>query len=781
MRVAFFVAVVLLLGSSGVVLASSPHAHGDPCDAYGDCVSSSISYLRSNPDDSLYLGDEFVMSLQVTPGRGGTACGSGCSESWSGSLSGVSWSYDESALNANTSGASSSFIVVANSTNGYAISAVVAFVVSITVCTTGSNGMTTCSHASAASSVTVSEEVQVRALVLTVQTHLVNVTDETTGFVLRNPDGSFYRNDSFCVGWNASFEFSAVRTDIGINVTSLTPPSLRVLNYTSDSLGRTGSFCYDVRTNAGYGPYNATLAVRALDWQGVSMGLKESSQPFVVVRYDPQFTSYAYMMYGNSTAPSSLERPWVLLVRYDGNLPGYSYARDNNTRPFNGSSNLAERAYFDDFRFSSLSYEPFTSGDGVFEFHSLNSTGTLEFNWLDTKDSAPLFFGNRIEKYVFNVTASSVAPLLSQGYVYQNVNMVGCWQHENVCDLSQNYSLVPFLWNGRLSIVSVDSSGNLMQSTPITLTIQNPAPLDTWLTSNFERVFGDDPQALGAFEADLYPTSQTMTITGEGRLSVILNQTSLVPPLISITAGGASLSGDFTFTPVLVNGTIASVPNSLNGTVLHANATIPLWAYNMVHGSLAYLPIATAVGSPSTFLELVNSSGWVAGNVTAPQTPSAFASQQYGFWPMGDNLTLYVNTQGGGVNLLGTQKLGPDEYQATFYIEPSSGGISSIQLVEGNMTLAPQSTLNASAYSSPLPQALSGLYSVTFSPTGQDTKVIFTNVWGATTTLDLGAAATPSPLVNLIPATTATAFGVAMIMWLIVSGVLKTRKAGVHE
>ncbi|MDA4131685.1 MAG: hypothetical protein OK454_00970 [Thaumarchaeota archaeon] len=536
-----------------------------------------------------------------------------------------------------------------------------------------------------------------------------------------------------------------------------------------------------MRKDAAYDPYNATLAVRALDWQGVSMGLKESSQPFAVVRYDPTFTSYAYMMYGNSTSPSSLERPWVLLVRYDGNLPGYSYAGDNNTHPFNGSSTLAERAYFDDFRFSTISYQPFTSASGVFEFHSLNTTGNLDYNWLDMKGSAPLYYGNRIEKYVFNVTASSLAPLLSEGYVYQNVTMFGCWQHESVCDLNQDYWLVPFLWNGRLNTISVDSNGNAIPSTPISLTIHNPAPLDTSLISNFERVFGDDHQALRAFETDLYPTNETMTIGGEGRLGVILNQTSLVPPLISITAGGDSLSGNFTFTPILVNGTIASVSNSLNGTTLNANATIPLWSYNMVQGSLAYLPIATTVGSPSTFLELLNSSGWVAGNATAPQTPSAFASQQYGFWPMGENVTLYVNTQGGGVNLLGTQKLGLDEYQATFYIEPWSGGISSIQLVEGNETLAPQSTLNASAYPSPMPRALTGLYSVTFSPTGQDTKVIFTNVWGATTTLDLGEAATPSPLINLIPATTATVFGVALILWLIVSGVLKTRRAGAHE
>ena len=210
--------------------------------------------------------------------------------------------------------------------------------------------------------------------------------------------------------------------------------------------------------------------------------------------------------------------PGSCLVRYDGNVPGYSYAGDNNTRPFNGSSTLAERAYFDDFRLSTLSYQPFTSGSGVFEFHSLNSTGTLEYNWLDMKGSAPLYYGNRIEKYVFNVTASSLAPLLSEGYVYQNVTMVGCWQHESVCDLNQNYSLVPFLWNGRLNIVSVDSNGNAIPSTPISLTINNPAPLDTWLIGNFERVFGDDPQALRAFEADLYPTNQTMTISGEGRL-----------------------------------------------------------------------------------------------------------------------------------------------------------------------------------------------------------------------------------------------------------------------
>jgi len=136
-------------------------------------------------------------------------------------------------------------------------------------------------------------------------------------------------------------------------------------------------------------------------------------------------------------------------------------------------------------------------------------------------------------------------------------------------------------------LAAISLSGRLIKQTlnkglgvdsRISLTISNPAPLDTWLTGNFGHVFGDDPQALAAFEADLYPTNQTMTVSGEGSVSVVLNQTSLVPPLITVDAGRVSLSGNFTFAPVFVNDTLGSVPNSLNGTVFDANATIPLWS-----------------------------------------------------------------------------------------------------------------------------------------------------------------------------------------------------------
>ncbi|MDG7013241.1 MAG: hypothetical protein JRN11_07260 [Nitrososphaerota archaeon] len=728
-------------------------ASHDPCDSYGDCVSSSVNYIRSNPGDSLYVGDSFSVPVSITTGQNTTSYS-------------VSWSYPPVFEKSGDT-----FVVAENQTGTFSVETSVTFTGSVTV------GNTT-QHFS--STLTTSQSVMVIQLDISLHTRLVNVTD-THDLTLRNMDGSFYRNDSFCDAWNASFEFAPQRADIKINVSSLTPPSLRILNYSADTLGRTGRFCYVARTTAAYRPDNITLEARALNWQGVSLALKDASQPFAIVRYDPQFTAYAYMEYRNSTAPSSLERPWVLFVRYDGNEPGYSYAGDANTSPFNGSPTFRERAYFDNFTFTSLSYQP-TNVAGEFTYHVVNSTGSLRYRWLNGNSSAMLEGNKRIEKYVFEVEPSSLAPLLGQGFVYQNVTMAGRWTHEAGYALDKNYWLVPSLWSGRVNVVSVGLNGNVLPNTPISITIRNPSPLDGWLTSNFEHVFGDDPQALRAFQEDLYPTNRTMVFTGEGTLSLLLNQTSLVPPEISITAGGVTQSGNFTFVPFFVNSSAMSVPNAFNGTVFHANATIPLWTYNMLQGNLAYLPVSTTIDQPTTFLELVNngSTGWIAGSTTAPQTPAAFASQEYGFWPMGQNLTVYANLQGGGVDLLGVQRVSPSEYQASFYVGPWSGGISGVQLIEGGHVVENESALNPSAYPSPLLQGLTGLYTVSYPATGQDVKVVFTNLWGAKTTLDLGMATAPPPLTNLVPETTVAAFGIAFLAWLLVSSALKTRRAGIH-
>ena len=52
---------------------------------YGNCISSSVSYVRSNPDGSLYLGDEFAVTPSVSLGPNTTSYS-------------YSWSYDGAVL-----------------------------------------------------------------------------------------------------------------------------------------------------------------------------------------------------------------------------------------------------------------------------------------------------------------------------------------------------------------------------------------------------------------------------------------------------------------------------------------------------------------------------------------------------------------------------------------------------------------------------------------------------------------------------------------------------------
>lgn len=70
---------------------------------------------------------------------------------------------------------------------------------------------------------------------------------------------------------------------------------------------------------------------------------------------------------------------------------------------------------------------------------------------------------------------------------------------------------------------------------------------------------------------------------------------------------------------------------------------------------------------------------------------------------------------------------------------------------------------------------------MSYPAAGRDVKAVFTNVWGAKTTVNLGVARGLTPLTRLIPATTAAAFGVAGVAWLVESGLLKTRRVGFHD
>jgi hypothetical protein len=74
------------------------------CDAYGNCLGSSVNFVRANPDNSLYPGDEFTVALSPTLGPSVVS-------------SSVSWTYDSVAFSAQTSRAGGDFTLEENVTS----------------------------------------------------------------------------------------------------------------------------------------------------------------------------------------------------------------------------------------------------------------------------------------------------------------------------------------------------------------------------------------------------------------------------------------------------------------------------------------------------------------------------------------------------------------------------------------------------------------------------------------------------------------------------------------
>jgi hypothetical protein len=225
-----------------------------------------------------------------------------------------------------------------------------------------------------------------------------NVTD-SYGNTLRNPDGSLYRNDSFRISWAASFLFSDLRIDIPVNVTSLNPPNLRTVNVTTNKLGRNGTLLYQVSAGSPYGPFQVTLQAEALNWRGQLLGERTSAQPFTVVQYSPYFKEFTYMDY-NFENSSSYERPFVTLVRYDGNRPGYTYAGDANTRPFDALNSTGERAMVNDFSFSTEGWNLTLSAGGWYPFN-FTKYGSVPMQYSSSSPPKPASGGSGWEVCVF--------------------------------------------------------------------------------------------------------------------------------------------------------------------------------------------------------------------------------------------------------------------------------------------------------------------------------------------------------------------------------------------
>ena len=347
---------------------------------------------------TLYLGDSFVVTPSVSLGPNTTSYS-------------LSWSYDSAVL---TSLGGGSFRVLANVSGIYSVTITATFTMVETV---GNSTVTLYS------SLSTSQSVETRAFILTFHTELSNVTNSAHQ-LLRNPDGSFYHDDEFIINYTYSFLFMQQRPDIKVVVEPQFDPSFVTLTSYQNSTS-TGYFLFTVANKTGTS--TITVSAQAFNYQGTLLGSRTQKQPFAVVNYAPYFTDFTYTDY-NSRNASAYERPFVTLVRYDGNNPGYSYGGDANTAPIIAPNDTRERALINSFNFTTVAWgvkANLTSGDISQDLSFWNQT-SVDLGSRTTNETYPIItFAQRVVKFYFTSNIGKIQGYTGQGLEYFNVNRAG--------------------------------------------------------------------------------------------------------------------------------------------------------------------------------------------------------------------------------------------------------------------------------------------------------------------------------------------------------------------
>ena len=641
------------------VAGSRPH---DPCDSYGDCISGSIHYIRSNPDSTLYPGDSFTFPISVTPGQNTT-------------VASLSWSYDRSVFD--RSGVS--FLVAGNVTGTFPISASVTFAAN--------------SSQPFNSTLSLTGSVTVIQLVISQHAELVNMTGPG-GLSMRNPDGTFYRNDSFCVKWSASFQFSSGRTDILVNVSGSLPAFLRETssNYTGNTPGREGYACFAVALDSPYSNNTLPLSFNAVDWQGMSIAHVVEKVPFAVVQYSPMFSKFTYTDY-NSAPSDAYQKPFVTLVRYGGNRPGYSYAGNVNTAPFMATNSTGERALIDNCTFATEGFSPlFNENPGSAFRLGFNETGRVNLDIKSTNETSTFLFDwlHRVVKYYFVGQASDFRKLVPYGVEYLNVteklnSLEFAGRSEAVINTS--YAYQPIFYSGNLTFQAVNQNGSPDAGVNVAVTAVNPDPLDAYLTREVAEIFGNDSQIIHAFRADLYAASSPVQTlqprsSGDGTWEYLVNQTNLQldgdpPSAFQVTVTGHGATFTYSFSNSFGLYLVLGLPVQSNSTLLEwQNVT----AYSF-GGTVQFrsIPLTFNFSAPTQYLSWSGPPTWDGSFLPSEAEPGGY-SLYYPFLYGGNN-TVVVNLTGGGASASSVGH-GASVF-TTIYIGATSGGAQSFWVRDG--------------------------------------------------------------------------------------------------
>jgi hypothetical protein len=706
----FVAAALLLLALFAIseTIAIPRISSDDPCDGYGNCISSSISYIRSNPDLSLYLGDEFVVSHSITLGPNTTSYS-------------LSWSYDGIVLEALGGGL---FQVVGNVSGTYSVTITATF----TIIQTMGNSTETF-H----SSLSTGESVETRAFLLTFGTQLSNVTNSLRQ-VLRNSDGSFYHDDEFFVNYTYSFAFMQQRSDIKVIIEPQFDPTFVQLTAFQNS-SSTGYFLFTVANRTGTS--EITLTAKAFNFQDTLVGSKMQKQPFAVVNYAPYFKYFTYMEY-NSRNASTYERPFVTLIRYDGNNPGYSYGGDINTAPIAAINDTRERTLINSFNFTTTGWgvkANLTSGDISQGLSFWNQTA-IDIDSRTTNQTFPVItFAQRVVKFYFTSGVPKIEGYASQGLEYFNVTELAVSEHfagGNYGLFNTSYLYQPVYYSGYVTVFTYGQSG-LDPSSKVNVTLVIPDPLNPHLLASLNNTFGQYSVVVHDFKSDLFPAYSYVTRlkpanSSGGEWVYLLNDTNLAManhtamPTLYITVQGQSGSYSYSF------------PAAFSSFLVN-RSQVPSLPFSTVQGyyldqqrQLIALPLNFSLTFPSNPFLAWDYNGSAPSFVSPVTYGPGNLSAVYGFL-YGENNTIYANLDGGGASLVGIQSR-QTEFRAMVMIGPQTGGVTSLWVKDPNGNLIMNETLTAETQP-PAPPGYFGFYSLAFPMSVNGTYQFgITNSWG---------------------------------------------------
>ena len=234
----------------------------------------------------------------------------------------------------------------------------------------------------------------------------------------------------------------------------------------------------------------------------------------------------------NSRNSSAYERPFVTLVRYDGNNPGYSYGGDINTAPITAVNDTRERALINSFNFTTTAWgvkANLTSGDISQDLSFWNQT-SVDIGSRTTNQTFPIItFAHRVVKFYFTSGIPKIEGYAGQGLEYFNVTELAVSKHfagGNYGLFNTSYLYEPVYYSGYITVFTYGPAG-LDPSTSVNITLVTPDPLNPHLLASLNETF-DSVSGSGPRFQDRPVSSQLVRHEPEAR-ELVRRQVGLPP------------------------------------------------------------------------------------------------------------------------------------------------------------------------------------------------------------------------------------------------------------